>query len=153
LTIAALHDLTVKLSDIQNAYLTAPAAEKIWIVCGSEFGKSKGKRALVVSALYGLKSAGALFRNHLADCMRLLGYSSCLADADLWYKKAVRPDDGFKYYCYVLLYVDDILCVHHDAESVLREVDKYFMMKPGLIADPDVYLGGKLRKTVLTNGV
>jgi Reverse transcriptase (RNA-dependent DNA polymerase) len=115
LTIATLHDLQVKTSDIQNAYLTAPVSEKIWVICGPEFGSNAGKQALIVCALYGLKSAGAAFRNHLADCMRSLGYESCLADADLWMKRTTRPDDGFEYYCYVLLYVDDILCIHHDA--------------------------------------
>ena len=58
---------------------------------GTEFGPNAGKRAIIVRALYGLKSAGS-FRNHLADCMRTLGYKSCLADPDLWYKPMVRPD-------------------------------------------------------------
>ena len=34
LTLAALNDVEVKASDIQNAYLTAPVTEKIWITCG-----------------------------------------------------------------------------------------------------------------------
>ena len=71
LTLAALNDLEVKTGDIQNAYLTAPVTEKIWTVLGPEFGNDAGKRAIVVRALYGLRSAGAAFRNHLAECMRL----------------------------------------------------------------------------------
>ena len=40
LTLAALNDLEVKAADIQNAYLTAPLlSEKIWTVCGPEFGE------------------------------------------------------------------------------------------------------------------
>ena len=35
----------------------------------------------------------------------------------------------------------------------LQEIDKFFQMKPGSIGDPDVYLGGKLRKIRLPNGV
>ena len=66
LTLAALNDLEVKTADIENAYLTAPVSEKIWTVLGPEFGDDQGKRAIVVRALYGLKSAGASFRNHLA---------------------------------------------------------------------------------------
>ena len=65
----------------------------------------------------------------------------------------VRPDDGEKYYLYMLLYVDDCLCIHHDAETALQQLDKYFQMKPGTIGDPDIYLGGKLRKVQLNNGV
>ena len=153
LTLAALNDLEVKTADIENAYLTAPVAEKIWCVLGPEFGADAGKRAIIVRSLYGLKSAGASFRNHLADCMRHLGWESCIADQDLWMKAEIRPSDGHKYYAYALLYVDDILVVHHDATVCLRQIDKYFKMKPDSIGDPDFYLGAKLRQTKLPNGV
>ena len=69
LLLAALKDVEVKTAKIENAYITAPNAEKIYTVLGSEFGLDAGKKAFVVRALYSLKSAGALFRNHLADCM------------------------------------------------------------------------------------
>jgi len=39
----------------------------------------------------------------------MLGYKSCMTDADLWFRPVVRPDDGFKYYAYILFYVDDVL--------------------------------------------
>jgi hypothetical protein len=108
LTLAALNDLEVKAADIENAYLTAPINEKIWCTLGPEFGGNAGKRAIIVRALYGLKSAGASFRNRLADCMRHLGWESCKADQDIWLKPEVRKDDGYQYYAYCLLYVDDI---------------------------------------------
>lgn len=153
LTLAALNDLEVKAGDIENAYLTAPAAERISIVCGPEFGPNAGKRALVVRSLYGLKSSGAAFRNHLADCMGTLGYKPCLADQDVWLKPMVRPSDGHHYYAYVLLYVDDALVIHHDGMSALKEIDHFFKMKPSSMGDPDLYLGAKLRKVTLPNGV
>ena len=153
LTLAALNDLEVKTADIENAYLTAPVTEKIWCTLGSEFGADAGKRAIVARSLHGLKSAGASFRNHLADCMRHLGWESCKADQDLWMKAETRPSDGHKYYAYALCYVDDILIIHHDATFCLREIDKYFKMKPGSIGDPDFYLGAKIRPTRLPNGV
>jgi Reverse transcriptase (RNA-dependent DNA polymerase) len=153
LTLAALNDLEVKSSDIENAYLTAPVAEKIWTILGPEFGTDKGKKAIVVRSLYGLKSSGAAFRNHLADCMRHLGWTSCLADPDVWYKAEVRPEDGFQYYAYCLLYVDDALVIHHDATTALDRLDKYFKMKAGSIGDPDFYLGAKLKPVQLSNGV
>ena len=65
LLLAALNDVEVKTADIENAYITAPCAEKIYTVLGPEFGPDAGKRAFVVRALYGLKSAGASFRNIL----------------------------------------------------------------------------------------
>ena len=36
---------------------------------GPDFGPDSGKPAVVVRALYGLKSAEATLRNHLDDCM------------------------------------------------------------------------------------
>jgi hypothetical protein len=69
LTIAALNDLEVKATDILNAYISAPIKEKVWCALGPEFGPDTGKSAIIVHALYGLKSAGAAFHAHLVDCM------------------------------------------------------------------------------------
>jgi len=74
LTHAALNDLEVKSADIKNTYLTDPVTEKIWTILGPEFGEDAGKKAITVRALCGLKTAGAAFSNHLADCMKTLGY-------------------------------------------------------------------------------
>ena len=153
LTLAALNDLEVKTADIENDYLTAPIGEKIWCKLGPEFGDDAGKRAIIVRALYGLKSAGASFRNHLADCMRHLGWESCKADQDLWFKPEVRKEDNFQYYAYCLLYVDDILMVHHAGVKALKEIDHFFKTKDGSIGDPEFYFGSKIRPITLPNGV
>jgi hypothetical protein len=50
-----------------------------------------------------------------------------------------------KYWAYILIYVDDILCVHHDPWMSLDHIDKYFKMKPGSIMDPTFYLGARLK--------
>jgi hypothetical protein len=68
-------------------------------------------------------------------------------------KEDTRPDDGVKYWVYILIYGDDILCVHYDPETSLAQIDKYFKMKPGSIMEPTLYLGAKLKKTVMPNGV
>jgi len=153
LLMAALNDLNVKVGDVLNAYITAPITEKVWTVLGPEFGTDAGKRAIIVRALYGLKSAGAAFRAHLASFMRQMGYTSCKADPDLWYKAETRPSDNFRYYSYILCYVDDILCVHHDPMSVLNLINGYMPLKPSSVGDPDIYLGAKLKLTRLNNGV
>jgi hypothetical protein len=153
LTLAALNDLDVKMADIENAYLTAPITEKVWTVLGPEFGDGVIKRALIVRALYGLKSAGATFRNHLAECMKHLGWHPCRADRYLWMKAETLPDDGVLCWAYILIYVYDILCVHHDPGSPLEKLDEYFKMKEGSIQVPTLYLGAKLKNTVLPNGV
>lgn len=58
-----------------------------------------------------------------------------------------------KHYSYILVYVDDILCVHEDPDSILAEVDNYFLLKPNSIVELDVYLGAKLKLMQLENGV
>jgi hypothetical protein len=68
-------------------------------------------------------------------------------------KAETRPDEGVSYWAYILIYVDDILCVHHDPGSPLANLDEYFKMKEGSIQVPTFYLGAKLKKTVLPNGV
>jgi hypothetical protein len=153
LTLAALNNLNVKMADIENAYLTAPITEKIWTVLGPEFGDDAGKRALIVRALYGLKSAGAAFRNHLSECMKYLGWEPCHADRDLWMKAETRPNNDVRYWAYILIYVDGILCVHHDPGTPLAKLDEYFKMKEGSIQVPTFYLGVELKETVLPNGV
>jgi hypothetical protein len=136
LTLDDLNDLDVKMADIENAYLTAPITEKVWTVLGPEFGDDTGKRALIVGALYGLKSSGAAFRNHLAQCMTHLGWHPFRDDRDLWMKAETCPDDGVLYWAYILIYVDDILCVHHDPGAPLEKLDEYFKMKEGSIQVP-----------------
>jgi hypothetical protein len=141
------------MADIENAYLTAPITEKVWNVLGPEFGDDAGKRALIVRALYGHKSDGAAFRNHLDECMKHLGWHPCCSDRDLWMKAETRPNDGVLYWAYILIYVDEILCLHHYPGSPLTKLDESFKMKEGSIQVPTFYLGAKLKKTVMPNAV
>ena len=154
LTLASLNDLEVKAGDVMNAYVQAPVTEKVWTTLGDEWGPDiTGKKAIIVRAIYGLKSSGAAFRAHLADCMGHLGYSPCKADNDLWMKAKVDPKNEHPYYSYILCYVDDVLIVDHDAMAVIRRIDKYFKLKPESIGDPDMYLGAKLRQHQAENGM
>ena len=72
---AAVCRVSVKASDIRNAYLQAPTSEKHYIICGPEFCiENEGNQAVVVRALYGGKSAGSDFWHHLRSCMDYLGF-------------------------------------------------------------------------------
>jgi hypothetical protein len=136
LFLADLNDLDVKMADIENAYLPAPIMEKVWTMLGPEFGDDSGKHALIVRALYGLKSAVAAFSNNLAEFMIHLGSHPCRGDREIWMKAETRPDDGIFYWAYILIYVDDILCVHHDPGTPLAKLDEYFKMKECSIQVP-----------------
>ena len=153
LLLAALNGLQVLTADIQNAYLTSPCQEKIYTILGPEFGPARqGRKALVVRALYGLKSAGAAFRNHLASCLSHLGYQSSRGDPDVWFRPATKVTNE-AYYEYLFVYTDDILAVGADPMEILTRINCYFKLKPDSIHAPDDYLGTKIRLTTLPNGV
>ncbi len=61
LPIASLNDLEVKVGDVLNTYITTPVKKKVWTILRPEFGHDAGRSAIIVHALYGLKSAGAAF--------------------------------------------------------------------------------------------
>ena len=63
------------------------------------------------------------------------------------------PDDGFDYYAYVRIYVENVIVIHHDADNVLWRKYKYFKLKPSSIGDPGIYFGTKLNKMRLETGL
>jgi hypothetical protein len=153
LLMAALNDFYVKVRDVLNAYITAPITKNVLTIIGPGFGINTSESAIIMHALYGLKSAGAAFCAHLASFIRQMGYISCKADPDLSYKAETRHDDNFWYYAYILCYVDDILCVHHDPMSVLNMINGYMPLKPSSVGNPAIYLGAKLKPAQLENGI
>lgn len=75
--------------------------------------------------------------------MDYLGYSSCKADMDLWIRLA-RRDSGEYYYKYMLIYVDDCLCLSEHPKEALEIINKYFPLKPGSVGPPKIYLGANI---------
>jgi hypothetical protein len=151
LTIAALNDLQVLSADVQNAYLNAPTKEKVYTTAGLEFGPvNKGRPVLIVRALYGLKSSGARWRDHMAATLRDAGFKSCLADPDVWMRPQVKPC-GFKYWEYVLVYVDDVLVLSHDPHKVMDHLSQKYTLKEGSVGEPTSYLGAEVKKWLIDN--
>ena len=70
----------------------------------------------------------------------------------MWLKPEIRSEEGVKYDPYLLLYANCILCIHHNADAELEWLRKSFPLMPGF-GKPDMYLGIKLDKTRLDNGV
>jgi hypothetical protein len=100
--------------------------------------------------LYGLKSAGAALRNHLASCLAHLGYQSLRGDPDVWFLPAVKVTKE-AFYEYLLIYTDDILAIGLDPKNVLTRLNRYVTLKPDSIHSPDDYLGTKIKEMVLPN--
>ena len=153
-TYASLMNLSICACDIQNAYLQAPSSEKHFIICGPEFGlENVGKRAKIVRALYGGKSAGADYWRHVRKAVSEMNFESCKADPDIWFHPSIT-ETGIEYYQYVLLYTDDILAISEDPERFIRdELDSCFVVKPKSIGKPTQYLGNKVTEVKLDNGI
>ena len=76
--IADANGYAIYTGDIKNAYLNTFTKEKIWITCGPKFSRviidrkevnMTGRRALVVKALYRLKSSGRQWHKLLSDVL------------------------------------------------------------------------------------
>lgn len=149
--LAALNDLDLAAADVGNAYLNAPCREKIWTVAGTEFGSDKGKVLIISRALYGLKSSGAAWRLMFAETLRSMGYTPTKADPDVWMKPETKPD-GVEYYAYVLVYVDDLLHLHHDPKLFMQSLEEKYRLKDDSVGEPDRYLGANVEKVQLEDG-
>eukprot|EP00957_Ditylum_brightwellii_P126868 9670932-Ditylum_brightwellii.AAC.1 len=84
---AVKNGLNITTADIGNAFCTAPCTEKIWSIAGDEFSEKKGLVIVLRRALYGLKTASALFNKFLGDFLQEMGYFPSHADQDLWLEK------------------------------------------------------------------
>eukprot|EP00804_Cyclotella_cryptica_P009986 CCRYP_015410-RA/>CCRYP_015410-RA protein AED:0.07 eAED:-0.02 QI:0/0/0/0.66/0.5/0.66/3/0/553 len=135
LLLAALNDIDIWAADVLNAYITVPCHEKIWTNLWKEFGDDSGRKAIVVRALYGLKSSGAAFRAHLAGCMRQMGYRSCPADPDLWLKE--QTDRKGRKISVMLM-----TCW----------INSFLPLQPNSVGPPEMYLDAKLKRKAFEDG-
>ena len=144
--VAALNDLEVLSADISGAYLNANAAEKVYTIAGKEFGAEREGRVVIITrALYGLRSSGKAWRDHMAATLRDHRYASCKADPDVWMRPKTKPD-GFKYWSYILVYTDDILVIDHEPKVAMDYLASRYTLKPGSVKEPDTYLGAQVSK-------
>jgi len=149
--IAALNDVDVLACDVQNAYVNAETKEKVWFRGGDDMGTDKGKVVVIVRALYGLKSSGARWHEHMANTLRHAGFKSCLVDPDIWFRPATKLD-GTKIYEYVLCYVDDINFQGLDPKGFMGYLQQSYTLKDGSVKEPEMYLGGDISMYELKDG-
>ena len=149
--IAGLNGLEVMAADAEGAYLNAKSREKLYTVCGPEFGEYEGCYAIITRALYGTKSAAASWRATISKVIEDLGFEMCRADNDVWMGKAENAA-GEKIWEYVLVYSDDLLCVSAYPRRILDKIDQHFKLKDGSVKVPDTYLGADIGKYQLPDG-
>jgi hypothetical protein len=123
--------------------LNAPCWEKVYTVCGAEFGEHSRIIGVIKLALYGLKSSGLAWRSHLAETLRSLDFSMCYTENEMWFKPATKLD-GTEYYQYVLVYTDDILAISTKPGDILAYFDQHNVLKPNLIGPATQYVGAQI---------
>ena len=144
--LAAMNDVDIVAADVGNAYLNAETKEKVYIITGPEFGAlEQGKVAVIVRALYGLKSSGAMWRSHFAGNLRDMGFTSSLGDPDVWLR-AAEKNDHTEYYEYILVYVDDLFIISHQADAILHGLENHFKYRLKDVGPPKRYLGATIEK-------
>ena len=148
--IAALNDLEIIACDVGNAYLNAPCREKVWFVAGPEFGSRQGMVVKIVRALYGLKSSGASWRAMFNTSILEMGFEPIIADPDAYRRASAKPD-GFKYYEYLLVYVDDVLIISHTPQVHLERIKATYELNPNSIGPPKRYLGADVERVTRPN--
>jgi Reverse transcriptase (RNA-dependent DNA polymerase) len=91
---AALNGLDIMSADTQGAYLNVPCKEKVYACCGAKLGPEyKGKVALIIKDLYGLKTSDFAWQEHLYETFPIsLEFSPCYEDADEWMQLATKTD-------------------------------------------------------------
>jgi len=153
-TLAAFNGLDVLSGDVQNAYINAESKERLYVeVAGPEFGPGfQGRPCMIVKALYGLKSSGARWHEHMAQTLRDMGYLNCRADPDVWMKAKVKPT-GEEYWEYVLIYSDDILVMSHEPNVVMVGLTHAYTLKAGSVARPKTYLGADIAEHVFQDAI
>ena len=123
--IVVLNATDIWAGDITIAFIRAPTTEKVFIRCCDVFRPElKNIVRVIIRAIYGLKTTAASFRQHLSDCMELLGFEPCEADPNAYYRHVER--DGEKLYEYILLYVDDVLVISNRGHLLFRLLENTF---------------------------
>ncbi|KAL7535630.1 hypothetical protein ACHAWF_005219, partial [Thalassiosira exigua] len=152
LLVVALNDLDIFACDIGNAYLNAPCKEHIWFVAGHECShEMKGRVMKLVRALCGLKSSGASWRKMFKDfIVPRLEFTPSRVGRDMYYRKSSKPD-GTLYYEILLVYVDNVLAISHDAEKIMETIGKRFKIKNDEYGPPMTYLGGEVQQFTIPN--
>ena len=137
---AVLMHLQIIAADVGSAYIQAFTIEKVYTIAGPEWEPLGlvGYFLIVIKALYGLKSSGAMWHLKLADNLREMGFTPCQADCDFWY----RPVGN--HYEYIAVIVDDLLIFSQDPEAIIKTLENNYKYKLSGVGVPEYYNGADI---------
>ena len=75
-----------------------------------------------------MKRSGAAPRYFLAETLDAMVYWPSYDNHDSWLRPELKPD-GFKYYEYILCYVDNMLCISHNMRKSMKRIQEDFKLK------------------------
>jgi hypothetical protein len=99
--------------------------------------------------MYGFKSSGAAWHTKLCETLRSMDFKPPYADPDVWYKSATK-ENGFEYYEYILVDVDDILVLSAAPLPIMETIRQAYRLKEDPSA-PKNYLGAKIKEWSIPN--
>ena len=126
--IANQNGLDILAAEIGNTYLNAPFREKIYFTAGSEFGNRIGVSVVVVLALYNLRTSVSDWIAHSSETTRGMDFIPLEADPDVWMQKSTKSN-LFKHWEYLLIFVDNILCVSEHLDKVTENIKNVYRLK------------------------
>ena len=130
--------LHVIADDVASAYIRALTGELVYTVAGQEFGPWQGKIIIIVKALYGLKSSGAIWHQKFSDNLRKMGFRPCRADFDLWMR------DRGDYYEYIAVMVDDLLIFSKKPDEIIEPLKAIWKYELKGVGEPEYNSGEDL---------
>ena len=66
-------------------------------------------------------------------------------------RPATKPN-GFKYWEYILCYVDDVLVLSHQPQNSIEGIKAVFKLKNDKAEKPDMYLGAQIEEVTSNEG-
>ena len=72
----------------------------------------------------------------LKETLEGLRFVPTKADPDVYRRPQTKPD-GTKYYEYILVYVDDILCISHNTKPPMAALGELYRLKEESVGIPD----------------
>ena len=122
LAIAMQRGAKVHMLDVETAYLYGYVDKEIYMEipdCHKDY--KPGKCAKLIKAIYGLKQAGRLWYQRLADFLLKLGFTQSDGDQCLFFKRFESKKDGFDDLCILSLYVDDIVIIANESMDWIKK--------------------------------